>query len=138
MYSRKNSGYTPTVPPPGYNGVTFNRNYQPSSSIPPARRREDGAPAPDFGASHTPEDGAPDVEETRDADDIENTGDSVTDTVQEPEERAAPERDILKDIASKEFRIEDLLTIGAVLLFVSGELDGDIMLLLGLLLVAGI
>ena len=44
----------------------------------------------------------------------------------------------MKEIASKEFRIEDLLMIGAVLLFVSGELDGDIMLLLGLLLVAGI
>jgi len=41
-------------------------------------------------------------------------------------------------VVSKEFTLEDLLIIGSVLLFVSGELDGDLMLLLGLLLIAGL
>lgn len=52
-----------------------------------------------------------------------------------PSEEEKP--DILSLIATKEFRLEDLMLIGAVLLFVSGELDGDILLLLGLLLISG-
>ena len=140
MYSRKISGYAPSVPPPGYNGVAFNRRYQPSSEITPM------PPAPVE---------APPEQDAADAAGLEETFDEI-DEIDEAEEPAelceAPEpeskagsdadagkkQDILSDIASKELKIEDLLLIGAVLLFVSGELDGDIMLLLGLLLVAGI
>ena len=137
MYSRKISGYAPSVPPPGYNGVAFNRKYQPSSEIAPI------SPYPteelqekDTAVMTVPEETSDEIDDTEDpaelCEDPEPQSNSGHDT------DAGKTQDILSDIASKELRIEDLLLIGAVLLFVSGELDGDIMLLLGLLLVAGI
>lgn len=137
MYSRKISGYAPSVPPPGYNGVAFNRRYHPSSEIAPAPQKS-AEEIPDPELSREPE-----LEVTPDDTvEIEERGEAFDDPV--PQSKASDDadnnkkHDILSDIASKELKIEDLLLIGAVLLFVSGELDGDIMLLLGLLLVAGI
>ena len=137
MYSRKISGYAPSVPPPGYNGVAFNRRYQPSSEIAPIQ------PAP---AEVLPEQDAADAAGLEETFDENNEAEEPSELCETPESESKAEsdsdaekkQDILSDIASKELKIEDLLLIGAVLLFVSGELDGDIMLLLGLLLVAGI
>jgi|GEM_PF-2511043 len=135
VYSRKSAGYFPSVPPPGYNGVTFSRNYQPSPNVRiPAKSPES---AEDADEDIPREEPMLDAQPTEPAE----TAEPAEDTQSEEAGYDAGEgagHDILNDIASKEFRMEDLLLIGAVLLFVSGDLDGDIMLLLGLLLVAGI
>ena len=172
LYSRKNSGYFVSSPPPNYNGVAFDRSFKPSSAgiVPRIAPEEENSKSEekkqDGIMQRSAEDNIPEenrfsdnnlpFEENRFSDNNrpfeENVPAETRSEEQVVEETRSEEQiveethpdgngregDILSAISEKEFRLEDMLLIGAVLLFVSGELDGDIMLLLGLLLVAGI
>ena len=134
MYSRKNSGYFVSSPPPNYTGVAFDRSFRPSSeieqrSVPEETKDEEKREEQPTGGILPEEVKASPQEEHTPATELEEDL---------PESDAGRKDDLLSLISEKEFKLEDMLLIGAVLLFVSGELDGDIMLLLGLLLVAGI
>lgn len=157
MYSRKSFGYNPSyTPPPNYNGVAFTRNFKPYADIvegsekaPEENKNEISAfEAQSFNDISEP------VEETG-AIPEKPSGELFQDYISpcdscSPEAEACGEKECEKGcekegknevaslISGKDLKIEDLLIIGAVILFVSGEFDGDLMLLLGLLLVAGI
>ena len=125
MYSRKSRGYTPCTPPPNYNGVAFTRDFKAETEIP---EKETPPSEPECRCTDT-ECPCP----ASDASDESNTEHEDL-----PDCRECTEQDTNDPDFSKELTVEDLMIIGAVLLFVSGEFDGDIMLLLGLLLIAGV
>lgn len=136
MYSRKSSGYPRFTPPPNYNGVAFTRNYMPSSEVKPTHDVEPETPEEPSVAkmpSEPPRNAAPSPETDRQEDDAKQ--DESTD---ESECSKSASDGIASRIIGKDMSLEDLLLIGAVILFVSGEFDGDLMLLLGLLLIAGL
>ncbi len=164
MYSRKSIGYTPCTPPPNYNGVAFTRDFKPYSEIsePPPKEEEEDTKEENVlfeetNLNDSPNDAIDDktpdpcdknrpCEEDADREcidkcDFEQSEHSDSPTSQEPApeiQPSAPYEEVASKIQSKDMRLEDLLLIGAVILFVSGEFDGDLMLLLGLLLIAGI
>lgn len=147
MYSRKSFGYTPYTPPPNYNGVAFTRDFKPYSDIPESRENREteettAAAAEDIteipAEESTPETEEPAAFETEYITPVTEEPSYITDSTDVSEPSPEDTEEIASIISNKDMKVEDLLLIGAVILFVSGEFDGDLMLLLGLLLIAGI
>lgn len=135
MYSRKTRGYIPCNPPPNYNGVAFTRDFKAQTEIP---EKELPVSEPQCECmEQCTEDGTLCEED-------EIIAEGETECTQPPScaEEECPGQEQTEcaenQEISRELTVEDLMIIGAVLLFVSGEFDGDIMLLLGLLLIAGV
>ena len=147
MYSRKNSGYPRFTPPPNYNGVAFTRDYMPSSEV-----KESTPKASDVQTSALPQESEPicdvtvceTLEDTPDESVSKDSSENCEQKQEHPHENGGGHsqnnstESICTKLIGKELSLEDLLLIGAVILFVSGEFDGDLMLLLGLLLIAGL
>lgn len=163
MYSRKSRGYMPYSPPPNYNGVAFTRDFSPSAVLDSASNQDDGErdaaaskpSLPDAETAYREEEEGTEYARNTDELDFDEYADikeanaysdepySSSSDSEETEAEQGTDDDsndlrLSSAVVSKEFTLEDLLIIGSVLLFVSGELDGDLMLLLGLLLIAGL
>ena len=144
MYSRRNSGYPRFTPPPNYNGVAFTRDYMPSSEVKESAPKlcedveRETKQVEDTPICNTPLcelcDNKPDEREFQECKD--ESGSTNDNTDKTPSSNSS--ESLCTKLIGKELSIEDLLLIGAVILFVSGEFDGDLMLLLGLLLIAGL
>ncbi len=156
MYSRKNKGYSRSTanfsysPPPNYRGVAFSRDYRPeaelhSSGDSEETKARESIALPEQLQENTPENSSTNGQYTDENTDLENAS-PQSESAKEDSQGSENEQDSVESesgffsssLLSKKMSIEDLLIIGAVILFVSGELDGDLLLLLGLLLVAGL
>lgn len=134
MYVRSR---VPMTPPVNYAGVTFSRSDPQSTErekdtkIHKATQNSEIKPAP---RSVLVDIEADDVENCAKEQEVIEEKCDIKETVHEQEAPKCAEKGLLSDILGDKFTLEDILLFAALFLLVSGQIDDEILLLAGILL----